>query len=80
MNAEDGEPGHNYLCAGLKLFFTHSQPAIAEMSRLFRAGHPVPEVMAWAQAADKRRGPDAPCPCGSRQRFNGCHGAARTTP
>ena len=57
VNSEDGEPGHNYLCAGLKLFFTHSQPAMAEMARLFKAGRPVPEVMAWAHAADKRRVP-----------------------
>jgi len=72
--SEDGEAGHNYLCAGLKLFFTHSQPAMREMARLYEAGQPVPDVITWARAGDARRGRDAPCSCGSGRAFDICHG------
>ena len=73
----DGEPGHNYLCAGLFHFFTHFRPAMEEMARLLKAGRPAPEVMAWMAAADARRGPDSPCSCGSRRTFHECHGSIR---
>ena len=71
----DGEPGHNYLCAGLLLFFTHFRPAMQEMARLLKAGRPAPEVMAWMAAADKRRGRYAPCSCGSGRKYYVCHGS-----
>ena len=32
--------------------------------------------MAWAAAADERRGPYSPCPCGSGRKLRFCHGAA----
>ena len=32
--SKDGEPGHNYLCAGLELFFTHTRPLMGVMGRL----------------------------------------------
>ena len=70
----DGEPGHNYLCDGLFLFFTHFRPAMNEMGRLFRAGQLPSGVMAWAAEADARRGPDAPCTCGSGRKLSACHG------
>jgi len=70
----DGEPGHNYLCAGLKLFFTHYRPAMEEMARLIRAGRPAPEVMAWIKARDAAGGRYAPCSCGSGRKFYRCHG------
>ena len=76
VNSDDGEPGHNYLCAGLKLFFTHSRPAMQEMARLYKSEKPVAGVMAWVAAGDARRGRYAPCACGSGRKFHWCHGSA----
>jgi uncharacterized protein len=72
--SREGEPGHNYLCAGLELFFKHTQPAMQVMVRLLQQGRPPAEVSAWVAAEDARRGPYAPCPCGSGQKLRFCHG------
>jgi uncharacterized protein len=72
--SRDGEPGHNYLCAGLELFFTHTRPAMQVMARLLQQGRAPSEVMAWTAAEDAKRGPYQPCPCGSGQKFRFCHG------
>lgn len=72
--SKDGEPGHNYLCPGLELFFKHTREAMAVMGRLLRQGRAPAEVMAWAAAEDARRGPYAPCPCGSGKKLRFCHG------
>jgi uncharacterized protein len=74
--AADGEPGHNYLCAGLERFFTHVRPAMEVMVRLLREGRAPAGVMAWAAAEDARRGRNAPCPCGGGRKLKHCHGAA----
>jgi len=73
----DGEPGHNYLCEGLFAFFSHTRPAMAQMARLYAQGKAPMEVMASVRADDAKRGPYAPCPCGSGRKFRFCHGAAR---
>ena len=70
----DGDPGQNYLCAGLYLFFTHTRPAMQTMAQLLQQGHPPSDVMALTAAEDARRGPYEPCPCGSGQKFRFCHG------
>jgi uncharacterized protein len=72
--SRDGEPGQNYLCAGLELFFTHTQPAMKMMGQLVQRGRPCSEVMAMIAAEDKERGPYALCPCGSGHKFRFCHG------
>ena len=38
--SRDGDPGHNYLCAGLELFFTHTQPAMKTMGQLLQRNRP----------------------------------------
>ena len=76
--ARDGEPGHNYLCAGLELFFTHTRPLMGVMGRLFKAGRPPAEVMLWVRNEDSKRDPYAPCPCGNGKKFKFCHGGAPT--
>ncbi len=72
--SRDGEPGQNYLCAGLELFFTHTRPAMQTMAQLLQRGRPPSEVMAWTAAEDTSRGPYQPCPCGSGKKFRFCHG------
>lgn len=72
--SRDGDPGHNYLCDGLYLFFTHTRPAMETMGKLLQRGQPPSEVMALVAAEDDRRGPYVPCSCGSGRKFRFCHG------
>jgi uncharacterized protein len=72
--SRDGEAGQNYLCPGLELFFTRSRHAMQTMAKLLQDGRPPSDVMAITASEDKRRGPYAPCPCGSGQKFRFCHG------
>jgi len=72
--SRDGEPGQNYLCDGLYLFFSHTRPAMQMMGRLLQMGQAPSDVMALIAAEDEKRGPYAPCPCGSGRKFRFCHG------
>lgn len=72
--SRDGEAGHNYLCAGLELFFRHTGPTFTAMARLLQQGQAPSEVMGAVAAEDRRRGPYAACPCGSGEKFRFCHG------
>ena len=72
--SRDGEPGQNYLCAGLELFFTHTRPAMRTMGKLLQQGRAPSDVMALTVAEDSRGGPYRPCPCGSGKKFRFCHG------
>ena len=72
--SRDGEPGHNYLCAGLELFFTHTRPLMQVMVELLKRGRAPADVMAWVAAEDAKRGPYQPCPCGNGRKFKFCHG------
>ena len=72
--SSDGDPGQNYLCAGLYSFFTHTRPAMQTMAQLLQRGRPPSDVMALVAAEDERGGPYQPCPCGSGRKFRFCHG------
>jgi uncharacterized protein len=72
--SRDGEPGQNYLCEGLYLFFDHTRPAMQMMGQLVRRGRPCSEIMPMIAAEDARRGPYALCACGSGKKFRFCHG------
>jgi uncharacterized protein len=82
VEAPDGEPGLNYLCAGYKAFFAHADKAMRIMADLIRRDRPASEVMALL--AGKGAGAPAPpaaepgrndpCPCGSGIKFKKCHG------
>ena len=72
--SRDGEPGHNYLCAGLYLFFNHVRPTMNIMAQLVRRNEPAARVMEWVKAEDAKRGRNDPCPCGSGRKFKSCHG------
>jgi uncharacterized protein len=72
--SRDGEPGQNYLCSGLELFFTHTGPTFNVMVQLLRQSRPPSDVMASIAEQDARQGPYRPCPCGSGTKFRFCHG------
>jgi uncharacterized protein len=72
--SRDGEPGQNYLCPGLELFFMHTGPAFTAMAQAIQQNRAPADVMASIGADDQRRGPYAPCPCGSGTKFRFCHG------
>ncbi|MBI4873645.1 MAG: anaerobic sulfatase maturase [Acidobacteria bacterium] len=62
IQTPDGEPGLNYLCAGLKSFFLHSRAPLERMLRPRRAETAVPAVA----------GRNDPCPCGSGRKYKKC--------
>jgi uncharacterized protein len=78
----DGETGLNYLCAGYKAFFGHSDPSMRIMAELIRSGRTADGIMRVQagtedSAADeqfKGVGRNQPCPCGSGLKFKKCHG------
>ena len=45
----DGEPGHNYLCAGYRRFFKHAAPYMDFMKRKLMHGEAPADVMEWAR-------------------------------
>ena len=72
----DGEPGLNYLCAGLKEFFHHVEFPMKIMAGLLRRGREAGEVMAVLERAFAGVQRNDPCPCGSSRKFKQCHGRA----
>lgn len=65
----------NYLCAGYKRFFTHCQPFIAELSKVWQAQHPEEkkaQVSDNAVESNKKIGRNDPCPCGSGRKYKKC--------
>jgi len=73
-DSRDGEPGQNYLCAGLELFFKHVAPAMRQMAQLIQQRRYPAEIMTLIAAEDAKRGPYQPCACGSGLKFRFCHG------
>jgi uncharacterized protein len=72
--SKDGEPGQNYLCEGLELFFMHTGPAMSMMAQLIQKRRAPSEVMEIITDRDAERGYDAQCACGSGKKFSECHG------
>jgi uncharacterized protein len=72
--SRDGEPGQNYLCSGLELFFKHTQPAMRNMMMLLQQGHAPSNIMNLKAAEDARRTSDKPCTCRGGKTFGDCHG------
>jgi len=72
--SRDGEPGQNYLCAGLELFFKHTLPVMRTMAQLLQQQRAPSEVMDMIANQDAQRAHNAPCTCGSGIKFRKCHG------
>jgi uncharacterized protein len=66
IRTPDGDPGLNYLCAGLKRFFLHSRAPLARMAS--RGQEPAP----GPRTAPGKVGRNEPCPCGSGLKFKKC--------
>ncbi len=76
IQTPDGEEGLNYLCAGLKRFFSESRPHVQKLAALVRAGQPIERVMDLVRAEDAsafaRASRNDPCPCGSGLKYKRC--------
>lgn len=72
--SRNGEPGQNYLCAGLERFFMHTGPVFSVMAQLLQKQQAPADIMEIKAAEDQRRDPYQPCPCGSGKKFRFCHG------
>ena len=73
---EDGEPGWNYLCSGLRRFFSYVQPAVKLVTTLNDRGQSPEAIMehlrAQLAAIWKDVGRNDPCPCGSGKKAKHC--------
>ena len=80
IQAPDGEPGLNYLCAGYRRFFGHCRPYTERLAGLLREGQQPEALMARLRAeatpAFPGTGRNDPCPCGSGLKFKKCCGRA----
>jgi uncharacterized protein len=70
----DGEPGLNYLCPSLKLFFEHVEEPMGKMKLFLSQSRAPSELMHLYASRDARRGRNAPCTCGSGRKWKHCHG------
>jgi uncharacterized protein len=66
IRTPDGEPGLDYLCAGLKRFFLHSREPLARLVSRQRA------PARLSRATPVRAGRNDPCPCGSGLKYKKC--------
>ncbi len=85
LNTPDGEPGLNWLCAGLKEFFTHTKPYMHIMADLLRRGQYADNIMKILEERERkqrevfaRTGRNDACPCGSGKKYKHCHGKSNT--
>lgn len=76
VRTPDGEEGLNYLCAGLKRFFTVSRPVLQRMASLMRSGVPIERLAHHMRSGDsaaaRQIGRNDPCPCGSGIKYKKC--------
>jgi uncharacterized protein len=81
LTTPDGEPGLNWLCAGLKAFFAHVDRPMRIMAELLRRGQYADGIMDILAREEGRpvqkagkTGRNDPCPCGSGRKYKDCHG------
>ena len=73
MAAPDGEPGLNWLCAGLKEFYHHTERPMRLMADLLKRGREANEIIPLLAQEASRFGRNDPCPCGSGRKVKHCH-------
>ena len=71
----EGEPGLNWLCEGLKLFFSRTDRRMKMMAALLREGREAADIMQILAEEAARTGRNDPCPCGSGRKFKVCCGS-----
>ena len=73
---DDGEPGLNYLCDGLRRFFAHAERPLRHFIERGRGGIRPATIMAELRAESLVRwrgiGRNDPCPCGSGLKAKQC--------
>lgn len=73
---ENGEPGLNYLCGGLRQFFAHAEPQLRQIVDLRKRGASPEAIRAALLAESQIRwrgvGRNDPCPCGSGRKAKHC--------
>ena len=76
LATRDGEPGLNYLCAGLNRFFTYSRPYLQKLAAFHLSGKSVDDLMQFVRSQDAQAAPGTgrndPCPCGSGKKYKKC--------
>jgi uncharacterized protein len=77
IQTPDGEAGLNYLCAGLKRFFTHCLPYVVTLAStgsdaFSRAAPLMPAVLARGPGASPIAHRNDLCPCGSGRKYKKC--------
>jgi uncharacterized protein len=82
LTTADGEPGLNWLCAGLKAFFEHVDRPMQIMADLLRRGQyadGIMKILAQEEGRplpkEEKIGRNDPCPCGSGLKYKKCHGS-----
>jgi uncharacterized protein len=82
LTTPDGEPGLNWLCAGLKAFFEHVNRPMKIMADLLRRGQYADGIMKILAQEEGRSipkedniGRNDPCSCGSGLKYKKCHGS-----
>ncbi len=80
LTAPDEEPGLNWLCEGLKDFFSHTKKYMNMMADLLKEGKSAPDIMEMLTSEENKKdqypvvGRNEPCPCGSGKKYKKCHG------
>ena len=76
IRSEDGEPGLNHLCEGLRRFFSYVQPAVNLVNALAKRGHTPKSIMSHlhTRLAPLWKGVSRndPCPCRSGRKAKHC--------
>ena len=71
-----GEEGLNYLCSGLKQFYTHSRPYLQKLAWHLGSGQSIENYMSSIKSGNAAVTPKAnrndPCPCGSGKKYKKC--------